>query len=65
MGLPKFHTDQELNTIRGKNLVGAATKEDVEVLFEHLDAIEVALDEADSDDVFGTEGWRHFFGLED
>lgn len=23
------------------------------------------LDELDEDDYFGTEGWRHFFGIED
>jgi hypothetical protein len=74
-----IQTDRVLNIIRGKNLVGAATKEDINLLFEHLDAIEIALaeadseldaieialDEADSEDMFGTEGWRHRLGMED
>ena len=60
-----IQTDRILNIIRGKNLVGAATKEDIDLLFEHLDAIEIALDEADSEDMFGTEGWRHWLGIED
>lgn len=52
--------DRALNIIRGKNLVGKATKADVLKLFEHIDALELLLDRADEDDRFGTEGWRHF-----
>ena len=55
----KAQKDSVLNIIRGKNLVGKATKQDVFVLFEHIDALETLLDETDQDDVFGTEGWRH------
>jgi hypothetical protein len=57
-------TDKVLNTIRGKNLVGAASKEDIFLLFEHLDALEMLLDEGDENDAFGTEGWRHELGLD-
>ena len=57
-------TDKTLNVIRGKNLVGKATKEDILKLFEHIDALEMFLDEHDEDDVFGTEGWRHRLGLD-
>lgn len=45
--------------IRGKNLVGAVDKADVDALLSMLDKIEEALNEADYDDAFGTEGWRH------
>lgn len=58
-------TDRVINTIRGKNLVGAATKEDINLLFEHIDELEMMLDEADYDDVFGTKGWRHLVGIRD
>jgi len=58
-------TDRVINTIRGKNLIGGATKEDVNLLFQHIDELEMLLDEADGDDVFGTEGWRHHVGIED
>ena len=61
---PKAQTDKTLNTIRGKNLVAKTTKEEVLKLFEHIDALEMLLDEADQDDVFGTEGWRHRVGLD-
>ena len=56
--------EQTVNTIRGKNLVGKATKEDILLLFEHIDALEMFLDEYEVDDVFGTEGWRHAIGLD-
>lgn len=57
----KLASDSTINIIRGKNLVGKASKEDVSVLLDHLDAIETILDEKDCEDYFGTEGWRHHF----
>ena len=51
--------DKVVNLIRGKNIVGKASKEDVLKLFEHIDALEMLLEEADREDMFGTEGWRH------
>jgi len=59
-----IQSDRIVNTIRGKNLVGKASKEDVDKLFEHIDALEMFLEDNDCDDVFGTEGWRHAIGLE-
>lgn len=54
--------EAEINVIRGKSLVGKTSKEDVEVLLAHITAIEHVLDEeADPEDMFGTEGWRHHF----
>lgn len=61
----KLLSDRELNTIRGKALVGHASKEEILSVFGHLDALEEKLDETDCDDFFGTEGWRHFFGHPD
>lgn len=58
-------TDSQINVIRGKNLVGHATKDDVFALLEHIDALEDLLDDADGDDMFGTEGWRHRLGIDD
>lgn len=60
-----IQTDRVVNTIRGKNLVGKASKADVDKLFEHIDALEMFLEDNDVDDVFGTEGWRHAIGLDD
>jgi hypothetical protein len=61
--MPKPQTDKTINTIRGKNLVGKADKADVDKLIEHIDALEMFLDEHEQDDQFGTEGWRHAIGL--
>jgi hypothetical protein len=58
----RIASESEINIIRGKNLVGAATKEDIEILLQHITAMEHVLDEeADPEDMFGTEGWRHHF----
>ncbi len=62
--MPKAHTDKTINTIRGKNLVGHATKEDVDNLFQHIDALEQLLDEGDENDAFGSEGWRRALGID-
>ncbi len=58
-------TDHTLNIIRGKNLVGAATKDDIWLVFEHIDALEALLDEEEEQDSFGAEGWRHVLGVGD
>jgi hypothetical protein len=55
---------KDLNIIRGKGLVGKATKADVLWLIIHIDALEGFLDEYDQDDTFGTEGWRHALGID-
>lgn len=60
----KAQDDKTLNIIRGKNLVAAATRDDVNKLFAHIDALEAFLDDNDEDDVFGTEGWRHALGID-
>jgi len=59
----KFLTEKELNIIRGKALVGHATPEEILSVFGHIDALEDKLDDFEQDDTFGTEGWRHAFGL--
>lgn len=62
--MSKAQTDKTINIIRGKNLVGQTTKEDVDLLFQHIDALEQLLDEGDENDAFGTEGWRHVADLD-
>ena len=61
----RFLTARELNIIRGKVLVGHASTEEILSVFHHLDLLEFALDDADNNDMLGTEGWRHFVGLPD
>lgn len=62
---PKLLTEKEIYTIRGKAIVGAASPAELMSVFSHYDIIEQKLDEFDEDDAFGTEGWRHRFGLPD
>jgi len=56
--------EKELNIIRGKNMVGVATKEDIDLVFKYLDKIEFSLERTDSDDMLGPDGWRHFCGVD-
>lgn len=60
-----YLTERDLNTIRGKVLVDAATREELVAVFEHLDELEIKLDEADDMDLLGTEGWRRWVGYPD
>jgi len=62
---PRLLTEQELNIIRGKSLVERASASELMQVFGHYDLLEQKLDELDYQDFFGTEGWRHFFGLPD
>lgn len=62
---PKLLSDKELNTLRGKAMVGHATSEEIMAVFGHIDILEQKLDESDGDDMFGSDGWRHWFGHPD
>jgi hypothetical protein len=62
---PKLLTEKEIYTIRGKAIVGAASPAELMSVFSHYDIIEQKLDKSDEDDIFCTEGWRHYFGLPD
>jgi len=59
-GKPTYADDATLNQIRGKAMVGHQSLEDVWTLLDHLQLLELVLDEDDYDDAHGTEGWRHF-----
>jgi hypothetical protein len=61
----KLISDKEMNYIRGKASVGKASSTELQKVFQHLDALEMKLDELDYDDYFGTEGWRHAFNHPD
>ena len=60
-----YLTERELNTIRGKAMVGHASVEEIMSVFIHYDRLEMWLNEKDMDDFFGTEGWRHSANLPD
>jgi hypothetical protein len=61
-----FLSSKDLNIIRGKVMVGAATPTEILKVFRHLDELEIALDAYGLDDLFiGAEGWRHVILGED
>jgi hypothetical protein len=62
---PRLLSERETNIMTGKALVGAMTKADQLALCEHLSLLYFKMDEGDDHDFFGTEGWRHYFGLPD
>lgn len=37
---------------------------DVQKIVDHIEVLEELLDETDSEDFFGTEGWRHRLGID-
>lgn len=48
--------------IRGKLLVGATDHAENRQLLSYIAELEILLDDADGDDVWGTEGWRRRVG---
>jgi len=57
-------TDKELQFLRGKSINGELTSKEIDSLFFHINELEAALDDADDFDALGTEGWRHYIGIE-
>jgi len=60
----KLKTEREYDEIRGKMLVNHATAEELCEFLKYVNVLESLLEDADNDDYFGTEGWRHRMGLE-
>lgn len=60
-----LRTERELNSIRGKMLVAAATAEELRDFLYYVSKIEGLVEDASVEDFYGTEGWRHRIGLED
>lgn len=55
-----------VNMIRGKSVtLPDETGREIRALCRMIDWFESKLNDADTEDALGTEGWRHYFGLED
>jgi hypothetical protein len=65
MKKPRLLSQRETDILTGKAMVGAMDAVDQLRLCEHLNLLYHALDEKDDEDFFGTEGWRHHFGIPD
>jgi len=55
---------RELDTIRGKMLVNHASAEELRYFLRYVTALEGLVEEASCQDIYGTEGWQHYLGLE-
>ena len=58
----ELKSERQINMIRGKMLVNAATQDELHDFLLYVNHIERLLEEGDNMDVFGTEGWRHCIG---
>lgn len=56
--------ERKLDEIRGKMLVNAATQKELHDFLRYVLALEGLVEDASADDYFGTEGWRHYLGIE-
>ena len=57
-------SERELNEIRGKMLVGAATPAELSDFLFYVGKLEMLVEDASMEDFYGTEGWQHKIGLE-
>lgn len=58
-------SERQVNIYTGKALVGALTQDEQVALTQHLASLYHKMDLMDDEDYFGTEGWRHYFGIPD
>jgi len=58
-------TERELDGIRGKMLVNAATQGEVFDFLYYVAVIEALVEKASDEAFYGTEGWRHIIGWDE
>lgn len=51
-------TEQEIDIIRGKLMVNAATQEEINEFLGYVLELESLVEEASMEDFYGTEGWK-------
>ena len=61
----KILKENQLDMIRGKMLVAAATAKELQDFLTYVSALESLLDRCDSEDFFGTEGWHREMGWDE
>ena len=57
-----YGTERDIDMILGKMHVGAASLEEVKSFLEYVLELESLVEEASSEDFYGSEGWRHRIG---
>jgi hypothetical protein len=63
--MKKLLSEKELDMIRGKMLVAAATPKELQAFLLYVTELEALLDRCDSEDFFGTEGWHREVGWDE
>jgi len=58
-----LRSERELDMIRGKMLVNAASQEELHDFLRYVTVLEGLVEDASMADFYGTEGWRHKIGL--
>jgi len=58
----KIRPENELNMIRGKMLVNAASQQELHDFLTYVSFIESLVLEASNEDFYGTEGYEHRIG---
>lgn len=61
----QLRSERDLDMIRGKMLVAAASREELHDFLYYVSMLEDLVEEASDEDFYGTEGWRHRLGWED
>lgn len=56
--------ERELDMIRGKMLVNRATQQELQDFLLYVSKLEELVAEADSEDFWGSNGWRYHIGIE-
>jgi len=60
--MPEIKSEQEINMIRGKMLVNAATQDELLDFLHYVGMLETLVEEASLEDFYGTEGYNHRLG---
>ncbi len=55
--------EKQINMIRGKLETGTASKKETKLFLKYVEKIEELIEEASSEDFYGTQGWKHQLGL--
>ena len=63
--MPDLKSEREINMIRGKMSANVATVEEIGEFLRYVTEIERLVEEASSEDFYGTDGWRHRFGWDE
>ncbi len=59
---PKIKSKSEINIIRTKILVKAATQKEIQDFYKYVMVLEGLVEKASNENFYGNEGWEHHIG---